>query len=360
MPKTVAGKFQVERLQILDEKGVVDKKLEPSMSKERLFELYEVMRYARLADEKLLKLQRQGRVGTFAPSKGQEASALGPVFALTEKDWLAVSFRELGALLARGMPLWRYYIYYKGFEEGNVYPEAPRTLPLSVPVASQMLHAVGLAYAMRYKGEKNTAALAFVGDGGTSQGDFHEALNFASVWQVPVVFLVQNNGWAISVPRSKQAHAKTLAQRAVGYDMPGIQVDGNDVLGVYAATKEALERAKSGGGPTLIEAVTYRIGVHTTSDDPTKYRTDDEVSPWLEKDPIVRFEKYLKKKKVLNKRKLQEVEERVKGWVDDAVKTFEEKTDLPPDLPFDHVLGEAPEWLEDQRKSFLQTLREEA
>ncbi len=200
-------------------------------------------------DERLLDLQRQGRVGTFAPITGQEASQLGAVSVLRPTDWMAPSFRETAAELWRGRTMESVLLSYGGFNEGGRAGEGSCTLPVAIPVGSQVLHAVGIAWAIGYR-KKDDAAMTFLGDGGTYQGDFHEGMNFAGVFQSPVTFVCQNNQWAISVPRSKQTRAQTLAQKAVAYGMPGIQVDGNDILAVYTSAKEAVDRARSGGGPT--------------------------------------------------------------------------------------------------------------
>ena len=236
-------------------------------------------------------------------------------------------------------------LYYSGYNEGGYIPEGLNLLPVSVPVGSQMIHAAGIGYAMKYRG-KNSVAATFFGDGATSQGDFHEALNFASVYQVPVIFICQNNHWAISLPRSRQSHSKTLAQKAIAYDMPGIQVDGNDVLAVYKAAKDAVDRARSGGGPTLIEMVTYRLSMHTTADDPKKYRTEEEVAEWEKRDPISRFEKYLRDKHILDDLKVQSVTEEVKTEIGAAERRWSElveKGSQPPGHVRAYLCGTYPD-----------------
>jgi pyruvate dehydrogenase E1 component alpha subunit len=359
MPISEVGKYTVSYLQILDEKGNVDKELEPKLSNEDLIKLYRAMFFAREADQRMIKLQRQGRIGTLGPSSGQEAAHCAPMFAATEKDWMVGAFREAGARLMKGESITQTLIFYNGFEEGNKRPDNQRILPVSIIVGSQNLHAVGIAYAMKYRGEKDAAVIVFFGDGATSEGDFHEALNFASVWKVPVVFICQNNQWAISLPRSKQTNSKTIAQKAIAYDMPGIQVDGNDALAMYQATKEALDRAKSGGGPTLIEAVTYRLMMHTTADDPTKYRTKEEEEEWWKKEPISRFKTYLEKKKIWDDAKQKTLGEEVKQKIDAAIKEFEAIADFKPDAPFDHIFGTKHDVIEEQRQEFLDNLRKE-
>jgi pyruvate dehydrogenase E1 component alpha subunit len=253
----------------------------------------------------------------------------------------------------RGIPLEQTLALYAGYEEGTHNPQSPRTLPVSIPVAAQIPHAVGLAYATRARGERETVTVAFFGDGATSEGDFHEALNFAGVWNVPVVFVCQNNQWAISLPRAEQTKSETIAQKAIAYGIEGIQVDGNDALAVYRATSEAIERARKGGGPTLIEAVTYRLMMHTTADDPTKYRTDDEVEQWWQRDPIPRFRGYLTKKGLWDDAKEEALQVEIKATIDEEVKRFESRTPGRPDLGFDHLYAEEHPALEEQRREFL-------
>ena len=353
MPIREIGDFRITHLQVLNEHGNLDEELEPDLSSEELIRVYRAMFLARQADQRMVKLQRQGRMGTFAPTTGQEAAVCGPTLAMTRKDWFVCSFRESPGRLMRGETLLQAFQYYAGYEEGNLMSSDLRTLPVSVPVGSQIPHAVGIAYAMRYRGEGDSAVVVFFGDGATSQGDFHEGLNFASLWKVPVVFICQNNYWAISVPRSKQSHSETLAQKAIAYDMPGIQVDGNDVLAMYKATREALDRAYAGDGPTLIEAVTYRLMMHTTADDPKKYRSDEEVEEWWKRDPIPRFRIYLENKGIWNESSQADLESEIRNEIDTAVKKFEQKTDFKPDAPFDYVFGTQHQGIEEQRAEFL-------
>lgn len=360
MPLTPIKSMTVSRLGVLDEHGTVDESLVPDLSPERFIAIYRGMVHAREADQRMLKLQRQGRIGTFAPSTGQEASVCGVTAAMTPSDWFVPTFRELPGLLMRGMPLEANLLFHNGFEEGNLLAEqAGNTLPIDIIVGSQNLHAVGVAYALKLRKVEDAAVVAFCGDGGTSQGDFHEALNFAAVWQAPVVFVVQNNQWAISVPRHKQTRAESLAQKAWAYEMPGVQVDGNDVLAVYRAADEALTRARSGGGPTLIENVTYRMMMHTTADDPTKYRTDDEVEGWRSRDPIPRFRAFLEGRKLWDAAKEDALVAEVAAEVEAAVKSFEEPRKVRPDLPFDHVYATPHPYLEEQRAEFLAELGKE-
>ena len=343
---------RVEYLSILDENGVVDKELEPELSNELLLKLHGGMLFARRFDERMLILQRQGRIGTFAPIKGQEAQ-VGVAAALEPGDWTAPSFREMPMEVWRGKDPLSVLLLYGGFNEGAFIPPDLNSLPVSIPVGSQLLHAVGIAYGMKYR-KTQDVAVSFFGDGATSEGDFHEALNFASVFQLPVIFVCQNNHWAISVPRAKQTRAATIAQKGLAYAMPSIQVDGNDVLAVYAAVKEAVERGRSGGGPTLIECVTYRLSVHTTADDPKKYRTDEEVADWIKRDPLIRFEKYLRDKGLLTDDTLGDMEAEALRRVKDAEDRYEKTASAPVDpvSMFDHAYAELPADLVAQREAF--------
>src|SRR5213594_3206065 len=296
MPRiAVEPRFQVEYLSILDSDGNLDTALEPKLADNELKSLYREMLLGRRLDERMVRLQRQGRIGTFAPIKGQEASQMGSVFALRPTDWMVPSFRETAAMIWRGWPIEKILLFFAGYVEGGQPAPDQHDLPITIPVGTQLPHAVGLAYAAQYRGD-DAVVMAYFSDGATSEGDFHEALNFAGVWHVPLVVVVQNNQWAISVPLKKQTHSRTIAQKALAYGFPGIQVDGNDVLAVYAATREAVDRARAGDGPTLLECVTYRLAMHTTADDPKKDRTEEEVAMWEHKDPLTRFRAYLEKK----------------------------------------------------------------
>ncbi len=351
--KILEPRFSVEHLSILDSDGHLDASLEPDLSGEQLRAMYRAMLLGRRLDERMVRLQRQGRLGTFAPIKGQEASQIGSVVTLRPADWMVPSFRETAAMLWRGWPIETLLRFFAGYLEGGRPGPEQRDLPVTIPVATQLPHAVGLAYAAQYKGD-DAVVMAYFGDGATSEGDFHEALNFAGVWHVPVVFVCQNNQWAISVPLKKQTHARTIAQKALAYGIPGLQVDGNDVLAVYAASREAVERARAGNGPTLIECVTYRLGMHTTADDPTKYRAEEEVRAWERKDPLTRFAAYLGKKDLLD----EGLETAVDGEIAAAVARFEATGPADPLTIFDHVYAELPPHLRAQRDELAARLRE--
>jgi pyruvate dehydrogenase E1 component alpha subunit len=352
--KKITISDKVEYLSILDEKGLLDKKLEPDIPGDVLLRLHRTMLLGRKFDERLLNLQRQGRIGTFPPIKGQEAAQLGTIAHLRPGDWMVPAFRETAAELWRGRSLESIIIYNNGYNEGIDIPEDRNDMPISVPVGSQIIHAVGLGWSAKYR-KKDDVAMTFFGDGATSQGDFHEGLNFAAVFQVPVIFVCQNNHWAISIPLSKQTRSKTLAQKALAYGMPGIQVDGNDILAVYAAAQEAVERARTGDGPTLIECVTYRLMMHTTADDPKRYRSDEEVEKWSKRDPLIRFEKYLMDKGLLSEEKRNQVESEVLDEIQAAVDRAEKQMEAlgDPIEMFDHAYADMPTYLKEQKADFV-------
>jgi pyruvate dehydrogenase E1 component alpha subunit len=352
MPRRVLDpQFAIEHLSILDSDGNLDTALEPDIAADDLKRLYRAMLLGRRLDERMVRLQRQGRIGTFAPIKGQEASQMGSVFTLRPTDWMVPSFRETAAMIYRGWPIEKMLLLFAGYLEGGRPAPDQHDLPITIPVATQLPHAVGLAYAAQYRGD-DAVVMAYFGDGATSEGDFHEALNFAGVWHVPIVFVCQNNQWAISVPLKKQTHSRTLAQKALAYGFPGLQVDGNDVLAVYAASREAVERARDGAGPTLIECVTYRLGVHTTADDPTKYRSDEEVKAWEQKDPLTRFSAYLQKKNLL----AEGLAEQIDAEIAAAVQRFEATPPADPLTMFDHVYAELPPHLQAQKEELSERL----
>lgn len=355
MPVTNLMSFTIPRVEVMDPAGVVDSALMPALTPEQITELYVTMVTTRKLDDRMLKLQRQGRIGTFARVLGQEAAHIGATYALKKEDWLVPAFRETGSFLLRGIPPEKLLQYWAGDERGHDFPAGSRVLPVSVPVGTHMLHAVGIGWAMKHDGERAVVLTVF-GDGATSEGDFHEAMNFAAVFQVPVVFLCQNNQWAISVPYKRQTAAATIAQKAVAYGMPGVQVDGNDVFAVYRVAKEAVERARNGEGPTLIEAHTYRMSDHTTSDDARRYRTPEEVAFWQERDPVERLARYMRSAGLLDDTSeadiAAEAEAKVGGWVE----AFEAISPPEPDEIFRHVFAEPTPALRAQREELLRLL----
>lgn len=349
MPRKVAYQAQIEHLQILQENGQIDTSLgvPHGLSNEKLLEMYRSMLFFRRFDEKALALQRTGRLGTYASLIGQEATQVGIGFAMQDQDWLVPSFREQGVMMIRGVPGSKVITYWNGDERGSVFDESIRVLPICVPVGSQMCHATGLAMALDRR-EKGAAVVAFIGDGGTSEGDFHEACNFAGVFQAPLVIVVQNNQWAISVPRHRQSAAPTLAQKALAYGMPGLQFDGNDVMAAYQAASEALEHARSGRGPMLLEALTYRMEDHTTADDAKKYRDPKEVEAWRPKCPMRRLETYLRAQKTLTDEILQTFE---KDAAERVAKEVADREALPAPIATDtfrHLFHTMPPHLQEQ------------
>lgn len=344
-----------ERLQILGEDGRARSGLEPDLPAAALKTIYSRMVLTRTADAKALKLQRQGRLGTFASSRGHEACQVGTASAMDPGDWLFPYFRDLGAYLTLGYPLADYYHYWMGNEAGLRTPEGLNIFPLAIPVASQVVHAVGAGMAVHYRKLKAAVVTTF-GDGATSEGDFHEAMNFAGVFKTPNVFVCYNNQFAISVPRSRQTASATIAQKAVAYGFRGVQVDGNDVLAVRAAVGEAAAAARSGGGPTLIEAYTYRMGDHTTADDAARYRAKDELAEWEKRDPIPRFQAYLKGKGLWDEAYEKEVQDGASGAVDKAVEAAEARPPAAVEDLFAYTYAVMPPSLKEQLgelKAFL-------
>jgi len=346
-----------EMLQIMDNEGQVINQAEfPDVPPESIVEAYKLMVLSRIADEKALSWQRQGRLFTFPPNKGQEAAAVGSASALEKGDWMVPAFRELGAWLRHGVPLAHFYTFFGGNEKGSAMPEGVRMLPSAVPIASQIPHAVGIAYAVKYRGGREVT-IAYFGDGGTSQGDFNEGLNFAGVWKAPVIFFCNNNQYAISVPRSMQTSSPTLAQKAVAFGFPGIQVDGNDFFAVYAATKAAADRARAGEGPTLIEAVTYRREAHTTSDDPSRYRTAEEEEEWAKKDPLKRLRGYLEAQGLWDEEKEEAERTGAERAAEAAFAEYEAITGYPVEDVFRYTFAEMPPELVEQKAAYEKFLK---
>lgn len=318
MKKRVAN-FSINYLQILDHNGKFDSKLAPKISNKKLIEIYEQMVYARIFDAKQFSLQRQGLVGTVPQSKGQEACQVPVAHILNSTDWVVPSFREWPVLYARGVSPLKLLQVSGGDERGNVYEG--NNLPNSIPVASQLTHACGIAYGIKYNKKKDVVVVYF-SDGATSEGDFHEAMNFASVFDLPVIFICQNNQYAISLNVANQTKSKTIAQKAIAYEMNSIKVDGNDVFSVYSAVQEATKNARAGNGPTLIEALTYRLADHTTSDDSLKYRDKKELKQWLAKDPNIRLYNYLVKKKLWSEKKQKELVSKIEKDIESVVSKY--------------------------------------
>ncbi len=351
--RKIIRRFQVEYLQTLNENGNCDERLMPSLTKKQIKEMYQYMILTRAFDDKALKLQRQGRLGTYAPTRGQEACQIGSAFAIKNEDMVFPAFRENGVYMVRGMPLNLLFQFWAGDERGMNIPKNVNMFPVAITVGAQPLHAVGYSIALKYK-KKKGAAITYFGDGATSEGDFHEAMNFAGVFKAPCVFICQNNQYAISVPVEEQTASETLAQKAIAYGFSGIKVDGNDVFAVYKATYDALKKARNGKGPSLIECYTYRIADHTTSDDAKKYRKENEVRKWELKDPILRLKKYMKKRRMFT----EEYEKEILKWAEDLVEKAVAKAEsiprLKPEEIFDNIYSSLTQELKEQREQIKQ------
>lgn len=316
---------------------------------ETLVWLYENLVITRDLDVEFVNLQRQGELALYASCRGQEAAQVGAAACLRKTDWLFPQFRELGVFLVRGIAPAQVAALWRGAWHGGLDFTSKCCAPVAVPIATNTVHAVGAAMAAQRLGE-DSLTVAFFGDGATSEGDTHEAMNLAAVEKAPCIFYIQNNQWAISVPASRQYAVPTLAHRADGYGMPGIRVDGNDILACYAVMSEAAARARAGDGPTLIEAITYRMEPHTTSDDATRYRTAEEIAEWSARDPIARYRTYLQQSGVLTERiekRVQARSVRLRAELRDAVVGA---PDLDVGELFDHVYAEITPELSAQRE----------
>ncbi len=352
-------------LRVIRDDGSTEPSLDPQLSESDAVRLYRWMMLGRVLDNSMLGLQRQGRIGFYAPAIGQEAAVLGATMALGPKDWLVPQYREPAAALFRGMPLTDLICHLIG-NAGD--PVQGRQMPchyvhreggfvsISSVVGTQILHAVGIAWGMRIRGE-NAAVLVFFGDGATSASDFHVGMNFAGVYEVPCVFLCNNNQWAISLPVSKQTASPTLAQKAEAYGFEGVRVDGMDALAVFRATREAVQRAYAGEGPGMIEAVTYRFGPHSSSDDPARYRTKEEEARWMARDPLIIFRRYLERSGWWDSQREAALRKEVEGEVG---RSIEEAERLPPpaiDTLFTDVYADPTPNLREQQAEAKSTRR---
>ncbi|RSL33141.1 pyruvate dehydrogenase (acetyl-transferring) E1 component subunit alpha [Salibacterium salarium] len=330
--------------QVLNEEGKVnqDAKIQ-EISIDKIKRFYYLMLRARLLDKKSVNLQRQGRIGTYVQYEGQEAAQVGSAIALEEGDWMFPTYRDHAATLTFGHSMRNLLLNWRGRLEGGIPPEGVKIFPPAIPIASQLPHATGAAWAEKKRGT-DRVSLVYFGDGATSEGDFHEGLNFASLFHVPAVFFNQNNGFAISVPMNKQMKAKTIAQKGLGYDMECARVDGNDILAVYFAVQEAVERARKGEGPTLLEAVTWRYGAHTTADDPSKYRDQSESETRRQTtDPLLRLERYMRNEGEWDAAWVASLEEEINEEIEMALLEMENYPDADISQLFDHVY-DVPTW----------------
>ena len=331
------------------------------LEKPELIRLYTEMLRLRLLDQRMLTLQRQGRIGFYGTTTGEEAAVIGSAFALQPDDWIFPALRQGGAALLRGYPLFLYISQcmgnaadtMKGRQMPSHYCYRPANfVSWSSCIGTQLPHAVGAAWAMKIRGDRSVA-IGYMGDGATSEGDFHVAMNFAGVFHVPVVFFCQNNQWSISVSFKQQTAAESIAVKAGAYGFEGVRVDGNDVLAVYSATRDAAQKAREGGGPTLIEALTYRMGAHSSSDDPRLYRSDAEVEEWRKKDPITRMLKYLQQMGYWSIEQQEGLEEKLNQEILTAVEEAEKVGPPPMETLFEDVFSEMPPHLVEQMKSKL-------
>jgi len=347
----------IEVIRVLDEQGeVVNAGLEPDLPESELLCIYRGMVRSRRLDLRMLAMQRQGEMGTFAPGLGQEATQIGQVYPMRKSDWYSPSYRSIGAQVWRGWSMDQLLLLWAGFFEGFAIPEGVNELPFSIVIGSHVPVATGVAMGIRNRKDESVVVTNF-GDGASSQGIVAESFNFAAVYKAPIIFIVESNGWAISTPIEKQAGNSVLAARGVGFGMPAVRVDGNDVLGMIAACSRAIDHARSGQGPYLVEAVTYRMSLHTTADDPKVYRKDEEVKAWEAKCPILRFENYLKAREVLDDEAIARIGEEIEQQVLAAREMFRQRAVARPKEIFDFVYDQLPADLESQKAEYLERLK---
>jgi 2-oxoisovalerate dehydrogenase E1 component alpha subunit len=352
--ETRVASFEIKHTQFLDHLGASLSPL-PEFAKnpEELIKLYRAMVRTRLFDNKAIALQRTGKMGTYASSHGQEAVAIGIGSAMKPEDLLAPVYREHGAQFMRGVAMHELLLYWGGDERGMNFAQQRHDFPDSVPIASQIPHAVGAAYAFKLRKEPR-ASVGVLGDGATSKGDFYEALNIAGVWQLPVVIVIVNNQWAISLPRHEQSYAATLAQKGIAASVPSEQVDGNDVIAMRYVMERALDRARNGGGPMLIEALTYRISDHTTADDASRYRSPDEVEERRQFDPIIRLKNHLTHHFEWGDADEQALQAEFSAEIEREVKLYLDTPPMPPESMFDHLYETLPSAYKEQRDEVAQ------
>lgn len=351
MPAKTVFEAKIESVSILDEHGKFDAKLgKDVIPLDDAVALYEHMSVCREYDMVAFKLQRSGRMGTYPQNWGQEATSTGAAYCMQQPDWFVTCYRENAGLFWRGLPMEYILWHWMGDERGNKIPDNVNATPLAIPIGTQMLHAAGLAWAEKYK-KSGAISVTFFGDGATSEGDFHEAINFATTLELPVVFCCQNNGWAISTPRKKNAGGQTIAQRGLAYGAHCIQCDGNDIFAVVKVMKDAIERARTKNEVTFVEFMTYRMGDHTTADDARRYRDQAEVEKWAKRDPLIRLRKYLEANKKWDDKKQEALEARAKKTVQEVVARAEGIEDPAKSDIFDYTFASLPEMLAAQRDS---------
>ena len=346
---------RIECLQILDEHGRIESGMEPDFTPEQLLQVHRAMVLSRAFDSRMLTMQRQGEMGTFAPNLGQEACMIGQVWPLTKDDWFAPSYRSFGAQIWRGWSMVHLMKLWAGYHEGFAPPSDVNDYPFSIVIGAQVPPAVGTAMAMRRRGEANCVVVNF-GDGAFSQGAVAESLNFAAVDNAPCIFVCENNGWAISTPLIKQTRVESLAIRGMGYGVSSIRVDGNDILAMMTAMRDAANRARAGGGPTLVEAVTFRMSLHTTADDPSVYRDDASVTPWEGRCPIARFETWLQHTGLLDAEGCEAVKADCEAQVLAARNALREEAQAKPREIFDYLYVDTPDVLKRQQAEYFKRL----
>jgi len=350
--KYIVRSADVEPLRVLSPEGeVINPDKMPELTDEQLKEIMYRMVFTRTWDERAINLGRQGRLGFYAPVSGQEGTMIGSEYALNKEDFICPGYRDMPQIVWHGLPLYQAFLYSRGHQHGGQIPEGVNVLMPQIIIGAQILHAVGIGMAFKLKKEKRVV-ITYTGDGGSSEGDFYEGLNFAGVYKLPVIFFVQNNGYAITTPFFKQTAAQSIAHKALAAGIRGVQVDGMDVLAVIAAVREAAEIARSGGGPTLIEGLTYRFRPHSMADDPTKYRTKEEESEWSQKDPIVRFGKFLAKKGLWTDEDTARVREEAKAAVNEHIKKAENTKKMTVPGLIDSMFEHTPPHLEEQKADF--------
>ncbi|PIZ04978.1 MAG: pyruvate dehydrogenase (acetyl-transferring) E1 component subunit alpha [Gammaproteobacteria bacterium CG_4_10_14_0_8_um_filter_38_16] len=349
--KTLAS-FIVPYLQYLDEHSQPTQTLPEFATNAFLVDLYQRMMLLRLFDTQMVNLHRTGKIGTFPSSLGQEAIFIPVGMAMKKEDVLCPFYRDHGVMIQRGYALTDILAYWSGDERGNASAAANQDFPCCVPIATQCLHATGVAYAIKYRKEKRVVVTE-IGDGGTSKGDFYEALNLAGTWQLPMVFVIDNNQWAISVPREKQSSCETLAQKAIAAGLDCIQVDGNDVIAVFETVTHAINQARNGGKATVIEAVTYRLADHTTVDDASRYADPEIKKVAWKKEPIARLGYYLEAQGVWDKNKEAELQHTTKAFVEKEIEAYFSVEKQKPESLFDYMYETLPEALIDQRNDLL-------
>ena len=343
----------------INEAGEIQQKLPGFASNpDELISLYRAMLLTRVFDERAVGLQRTGRLGTYASSLGQEAVGVGVASAMKEEDVLLPSFREQSAMLWRGVTMTELLQYWGGDERGSHTPGAPTDFPICIPVGTHFAHAAGVGFSMKYRGI-DAAAVVVAGDGATSRGDFYEAMNIAGLWRLPVVFVINNNQWAISVSRAKQTAAQTLAQKSVAAGILGLQVDGNDVIAVRQCVTEALDRARHSGVATLIEAITYRLTDHTTADDASRYRSDEEVSEQWKYEPIKRLRQYMENNSLWDSDDEQSLQNQVSAETEAAIQQYLNMDKQPAESMFDYLFQNLPSTLLSQREQFIASAEED-